>query len=66
MSELNEFKIVTALVLVLKKIESEHRTNYDTFYSNSKAKTVINEITFMMIYIDDVFQSIYITIISNI
>ena len=45
---------MTTLVLVFKKIESEDKTKFDTFYSNSKAKIIINES-----YIDDVFQSIY-------
>ena len=34
---------MTALVLVLKKIESGDKTNYDTFYLHSKAETIINE-----------------------
>ena len=46
---------------MLKKIESEVKTKYDTFYSRSKAETVINEKD-----IDDAFESIYITITSNI
>ena len=41
-----------------KKIEREDKTNYDNFYSHSKAET--NEID-----IDDVFQSIYTIIILN-
>ena len=49
------------IVLVFKKIESDDKTKYDTVYSNSKAETIINESD-----IDDVFQSIYTTIISNI
>ena len=49
------------LVLVFKKIECEDKTKYDTFYSNSKAEIIINESD-----IDDVFQSIYTIIISNI
>ena len=61
LSELRGFKFVTALVLVFKKIEREDKTKYDTFYSHSKAETIINETD-----IDDVFQSIYTTIISNI
>ena len=61
MSELRGFQLVTTLVLVLKKIESEVKTKYDTFYSRSKAETVINEKD-----IDDAFESIYITITSNI
>ena len=34
---------MTTLGLVLKKLESEHKTRYDTFYSHQKAETVINE-----------------------
>ena len=49
---------MTALVLVFKKMESENKTKYDTFYSHSKAETVTDESD-----IDDVFQSIYTTII---
>ena len=30
------------MVLVFKKIEVEDKTKYDTFYSDSKAKTVDN------------------------
>ena len=41
------------LVLVFKMIESEDKTNYDTFYSHSKAETIINESD-----IDDVLESI--------
>ena len=48
---------MTTLVLVFKKIESEDKTMYDTFYSHSKAETITNESD-----IDDVFQSIYTTI----
>ena len=44
---------------MLKKIESEDKTKYDTFYSNAKGEIVINESD-----IDDVFQSIHITVIS--
>ena len=61
MTQLKGFKIVTTLVLVFKKIESEDKTKYDNFYSSSKAETIINKSD-----IDDVFQSIYITIKSNI
>ena len=49
------------LVLVFKKIESEEKTKYDTFYSNTKAEIIINESD-----IDDAFKSICTTIISNI
>ena len=34
---------MTALVLVLKKIESEDKIKYDTFYSLSKAERIINK-----------------------
>ena len=52
---------MTTLVLVFKKIESEDKTKYDNFYSSSKAEIIINESD-----IDDVFKSIYTTIITNI
>ena len=50
-----------SLVLVFVKMESENKTKYDTFYSNWKAETIINES-----YIDDVFESIHSTMIWNI
>ena len=49
---------MATLVLVFKKIESDDKTKYDTFYSNPKAEIIINESD-----IDDVFESIYTTII---
>ena len=53
---------MTALVQVLEKIESKDNGKYDTFYSHSKAETIINESD-----IDgNVFKSIYTTVISNI
>ena len=52
---------MTTLVLVFKKIESEDKTKYDTFYSSSKEEITISEIDF-----DYVFQSIDTTITSNI
>ena len=61
MAQLKGFKFVTALVLVFKKIESEDKTNYDNFYSSSKVEIIIDKSD-----IDDVFQSIYTTIIVNI
>ena len=61
LSELRGFKFVTTMVLELKKIESDNETKYNTFYSNSNAELVINKSD-----IDDVFESIYIRIISNI
>ena len=61
MTELRGFKFVPTLVLVFEKVESDDKTKYDTFYSHSKAETIINESD-----IDDVFESIYTTITSNI
>ena len=43
---------------MFKKVESEDKTKYDNFYSSSKAEIIINDI-------DDVFQSIYTTIIIS-
>ena len=59
--QLKGLKFVTTLALVLKKIENNDKTKYDTFYSNSKADKIINESD-----IDDVFESIYTTILLNI
>ena len=61
MTQLNGFKWMTTLALVFKKIESDDKIKYDTFHSNSHAKRIINESD-----IDDVFQSVYTTITSNI
>ena len=61
MTQLKVFKFVTTLALVFKKIESKNKTKYNTFYSSSEAEVIINKSD-----IDDVFQSIYTTIISNI
>ena len=58
LTQLKGFEFVTTLVLVFKRIESENKTKYDTFYSSSKAEIIINESD-----IDDVFQSICTTII---
>ena len=52
---------MTTLVLVFKRIEREDKIKYYTFYSNSKAEIIINEGD-----TDDLFKSIYTTIISNI
>ena len=60
LTELKGFKFVRALVLELKKKEDDDKTKYSTFYSNPKAETFINESD-----IDDVFESIYSTIISS-
>ena len=53
---------MTSLILVIKKIEREDRTTCDTFYSHSKAETIINESNID----DNVFKSIYTTVLSNI
>ena len=42
-------------------MESDDKTKYNTFYSNSKVETIVKESA-----TDDVFESIYTTIISNI
>ena len=61
LTQLKSFKFVTTLVLAFKKVESKDKTKYDNFYSSSKAEEIINESE-----IDDVFQSIYTKIITNI
>ena len=61
LTQLKGFKFVATLFLVFKKIESSDKTKYDHFYLSSKAEIIINESD-----IDDVFQSIYTTIIKNI
>ena len=48
-------------MLVYKRVETEDKTKYSTFYSHSKAETIIIESD-----INDVFKSIYTTVISNI
>ena len=60
MTQLKDFKFVTILVLVFKKIESEDETKCDNFYLSSKAEIIINESD-----VDDVFQSIFTTITIN-
>ena len=61
LTQLKGFKFMTALVLMFKKIESEDKTKYDHFYSSSKVEIIINKSD-----IDDLFKSIYTTIITNI
>ena len=61
LTQLRGFKFVTTLVLVFKKIESKDKTKYDNFYSSSKAEIIINESDS-----ENVFKSIYTTIIANI
>ena len=52
---------MATLVLVFEKIESEDKAKCDMFYSKSKAEMTINDSA-----IDDVFESIYNTFLSNI
>ena len=52
---------MTTLVLAFKKIESKDKTKYDNFYSSSKAHIIIDESD-----IENVFKSVYTTIIENI
>ena len=61
MTKLRAFQFVTTLFLEFENIESDDKTKYDTYYSQSKAETIINESD-----IDDIFESIYTTILSNI
>ena len=49
---------MTTLVLVFKKVESDGKTKYDTFYLSSKTEIIIHESD-----IDDVFQLICTAII---
>ena len=52
---------MTTLAIEFTKIKREDATKYTNFYSKSKAETIINESD-----IDDVFESVYTTIILNI
>ena len=61
MSELTKFKFVATLVLEFKKIGNNDETRHSNFYSNLKSETTIKESD-----IDNLFESIYITILSNI
>ena len=61
MTGLRGYKFVTKLVLEFKKNRNWWKTKYDTSYSHSKVETIINESD-----INDVFESIYTTVISNI
>ena len=45
---------------MVKKVEIENKTKYDTFYANSKAAIIINESD-----TDYLFQSIYTAVILN-
>ena len=61
LTQLKGFKFVATLVLLFQKIENEDKTKFDNFYSSSKAEIIINESD-----IDDVFQSVYTTVITDI
>ena len=61
LNRLKRFKFVTTLVSVFKKIESKDKTKHDTSYLNTKSEIIISDSD-----IDDVFQSIYTTTMSNI
>ena len=61
MSALKGFKFVTTLILEFKKKQSADETIHSIFYLNSNTETVINESD-----IDDLFETIYSTSISNI
>ena len=52
---------MTKLGLMFKNIENENKAKYNSFYTNSNAEIIINESD-----INDVFELIYTTIISNI
>ena len=60
MTQLKDFKFVTTLILVFKKIENEDKTKYETCYLSSKAEIIVNKSA-----IGGVFQSIYVKIISK-
>ena len=49
---------MTTMIIEFKKIESDDATKYTTFYSNSKAKTVINVVT-LMIYLNQSILRLY-------
>ena len=61
LTHLRGFKFETTLVLLFEKIESKDKTKYDNFYSSSKAEIIINENDN-----ENMFKSIYTTIIANI
>ena len=60
LSELRGFKFVKTSLLELKKLGVIAETKYSTFYSNSKVETIISKTEIV-----NAFESIYITIISN-
>ena len=61
MNELRGFKFVTNSVLIFKKTINEDATSNNTFYLNSEAETIIQDLD-----IDNLFVSNYSTIITKI
>ena len=61
LTELRGFKFVTTLVLVFKKIAINDKTKDNMLYLQSKENILYNEIA-----INDVFESMYTTFVSNI
>ena len=60
MTKLKGFEFVTTLVSAFKKTKRDDKPIYSTFYWKSKAEAIINESD-----IDDIFDSIYSTILSD-
>ena len=60
LTQLRGFKFVTTIALVFKKTERKDKTKYDNSCSSSKAGIIINESD-----IENVFKSIYTTVIAN-
>ena len=46
---------------MFRKLKSEDKIKYDSFYSSSKAEIITNESN-----IDDVFELVYTTVITNV
>ena len=61
LTEFKGLKFVMTSVLEFRKIERDDETKYSSLYLSSKAETVINDSD-----VDDVFASVYSTIMSNI
>ena len=61
MIKLKGFQFITTLVLEFKKIQSDDKILYSTFYLHSKPEVIINESD-----IGDVFKPFYSTVKSNI
>ena len=54
LTQLKGFKFVTTLFLELKKIESDDKTKYDTFYSHSQTE---NMKVILMMYLNQSIQT---------